>query len=467
MALSLPRRAGWARCRAAVGRTLRDFAADRRGAVAMILGLAIIPLFAIIGLSIDTCRAYMTKSRLSAAVDAAALAGGRVFTSDNRDQDVQMYFDANFPDGFMGSEIEPLVITPDDINRKLTVAARVTIPTTFMRVLGEESITIAANAEVTIQSQNVEVSLVLDITGSMSGSKISDLIDAANELVDIVVQDQQDPFYSKIALVPYSMGVNVGAYASQVRGAYTNNTCTYPASPTCRYYQFRRYSDNNWTTQEISNCVSERAGAEAYTDAAPSVSRLMPNYPAPGTYNPCPPNAILPLTSDRDALHTEINSLTAGGATAGQIGIAWGWYMLSPNFGYLWPGEGEAADYDAADLAKVAIIMTDGAFNTTYYDGVIARDSGSGSGTNAYKINHDSANGSSSNQALSLCTAMKAAGIEIFAVGFDIASEPDAQALLGSCATDASHLYLPEDGTSLKSAFHSIALKVSRLRLSK
>jgi hypothetical protein len=39
--------------------------------------------------------------------------------------------------------------------------------------------------------------------------------------------------------------------------------------------------------------------------------------------------------------------------------------------------------------------------------------------------------------------------------------------LLTQCATDPSHLYLPEDGVALKDAFHSIALKVSRLRLSR
>ena len=468
MALSLPRRAGWVRCRAAVALTLRDLAADHRGAVAMILGLAIIPLFAIIGLSIDTCRAYMTKSRLSAAVDAAALAGGRVFTSDNRDADVQMYFDANFPDGFMGSDIQPLVITPDDANRTLSVAAQVTIPTTFMRVLGQESMTIVANAEVTIQSKNLEVSLVLDITGSMAGSRITDLIDAANELVDIVVQDEQDPFYSKIALVPYSMGVNVGAYANQVRGAYTNNTCTYPASPTCRYYKFQRYSDNAWTTQEISTCVSERAGAEAYTDAAPTVAKVRPNYPAPGTYNPCPPNAIVPLTSDKDALHTDINALTAGGATAGQIGVAWGWYMLSPNFGYLWPAEGQPAAYGAEDLVKVAIIMTDGAFNTTYYNGVIAKDSGSGSGDNELQDQPQlgerqfvrpgarSVHRDEDRRRRGLYGGLRYRR-----------PSPEPQALLTSCATDASHVYLPEDGGELKVAFHAIALKVSRLRLSK
>ena len=43
----------------------------------------------------------------------------------------------------------------------------------------------------------------------------------------MVVQDQQVPFYSKVAIVPYSMAVNVGAtYAPQVRGATPPKTIT-------------------------------------------------------------------------------------------------------------------------------------------------------------------------------------------------------------------------------------------------
>ncbi|MGH6944639.1 MAG: TadE/TadG family type IV pilus assembly protein, partial [Geminicoccaceae bacterium] len=50
-----------------------------------IVGLAIIPLFAIIGLAIDTGRGYMLKSKLSYAIDAAGLAGGRAFETDLRE----------------------------------------------------------------------------------------------------------------------------------------------------------------------------------------------------------------------------------------------------------------------------------------------------------------------------------------------------------------------------------------------
>ena len=73
---------------------------------------------------------------------------------------------------------------------------------------------VAARTEVKLSALNIEVSVVLDITGSMSGSKIEDLKAAAKDLVDIVVNDQQELFYSRVALIPYSNGVNVGSYAN-------------------------------------------------------------------------------------------------------------------------------------------------------------------------------------------------------------------------------------------------------------
>jgi hypothetical protein len=260
----------------------------------------------------------------------------------------------------------------------------------------------------------------------------------------------------------------VGGYAAQVRGTYTNNVCQYPAAPTCRDYRFRRYSDNQWTTQRISTCVTERAGANAYTDAAPSVAPLGKNYASPaGSNNPCLANTILPLTSDRDSLHSAIDALLAGGSSGGHIGVAWGWYLLSPNFAYLWPADSQPAAYDAEDLVKVAIIMTDGEYNSIYRNGVIAQDSTSGSGGNQYKINQNSHNGNTYSQAQQLCTNMKAAGIIVYTVGFQVHDTPAAQNLVQQCATDAEHVYLPSDGTELRQAFRAIAMKVSTLRLSK
>jgi len=453
-----------------IHRSSTGFLRDVHGNVGVFLGLGAIGLVGGVGIAIDTSVAYNVKSQLAAAVDAAALAGARAFASPNRDADIANFFAANFQDGYMGSVLQPLEITADGENRTVAVTARATIPTFFMSVLGTDSTDIAATAEATLSSRDVEVALVLDVTGSMSGQRITDLRDAANELVDIVVQDYQEPFYSKVALVPYSIGVNVGGYANDVRGTYTEDTCTYAASPTCRYYEFRRADNNNWTTHEISTCVTERTGAQAYTDEPPNLAPVGRNFPAPGTYNPCPSATIMPLSSNKAALHASINSLATAGSTAGQIGIAWGWYLISPNFGYLWPIESQPMEYGTIHLGqevlKVVIIMTDGDFNTIYSNGVIAKDSSSGSGSGQYKINLNATNGSAYVQSEALCDAMKAEGVIVYTVGFAISSSTNVTNLMNGCATSADHVYLPENGTELKQAFRDIAVQVSNLRIS-
>jgi len=465
-----PHGGGMAKSRKRAQRNWARFLRDAHGNVSILFAFCAIALVGGVGIAIDTSVAYNVRSQLAAAVDAAALAGARAFASPNRDADIQNFFDANFQAGYMGSILEPLQIASDGEARTVTVTARAEIPTLFMSVLGTDSTNIAATAEATLSSRDVEVSLVLDITGSMSGQRIIDLRSAANELVDIVVQDQQDPFYSKVALVPYSNSVNVGTYADQVRGTVTAGTCTYPAAPTCSSFEFPRESDDDLITYDISTCVTERSGPHLSTDAAPSLAPLGPQFPPPGSYNPCPTATIMPLSSDKGALQSAINALGTSGSTAGQIGVAWGWYMLSPNFGYLWPAASQPRDYGELHLGqevlKVVVVMTDGDFNTIYREGVNARNSTSGSGSNAYKINQNATNGSAFAQAELLCDAMKAEGVEVYTVGLAVASTTGATEFVNNCATDSQHVYLPVDGTELKQAFRDIAVQVSNLRIS-
>jgi hypothetical protein len=166
-------------------------------------------------------------------------------------------------------------------------------------------------------------------------------------------------------------------------------------------------------------------------------------------------------------LHSAINALVAVGSTAGHLGVAWGWYLVSPNFADLFSSMGQPGAYGNAELRKVVILMTDGEFNTAYCNGVIAKNSGSGSGSDSDHSNCNAPNGNSLAQAQALCANMKTAGVILYTVGFDIANAPNTTALLQSCATDASHVYLPANGTALKDAFHDIAVRVSQLRLSK
>lgn len=445
------------------------FCADTRGNLMIMLGFAAVALVGCVGIAVDTSVAYNVRAKMSAAVDAAALAGARAWASPTRNADIQNFFSANFEAGYMGSVVEPVDIAVSPQDRTVTVTARANIPTFFMSVLGTDSIDIEASAQATLSSRDVEVALVLDVTGSMEDD-MDDLRTAANDLVDIVVQDLQDPFRSRVALVPYSVGVNVGSYADAVRGAMTMGAvCQYSAEPTCETYRFQNAKNGDWTEQDVSTCVTERTGPHAYTDAPPNLARVGPNYPRPD-HNPCPAATIMPLSDNKAALRTAINSLTDGGSTAGQIGIAWGWYMLAPNFAYLWPAANQPMNYNEVHLGqevmKVVIIMTDGDFNSVYNRGVLAKDSGTGSGWNDYKINQNSTNGSPYVQSQALCSAMKAEGVIVYTVGFDIDGLTDAINLMNNCATSADHVYFPDSGTELKQAFRAIANEVAKLRIS-
>ena len=77
----------------------------------------------------------------------------------------------------------------------------------------------------------------------------------------------------------------------------------------------------------------------------------------------------------------------------GEIGIAGGWYNLSPNWSSLFTGNAAPAAYGAAHTIKALVLMTDGEYNSIYCNGVIAQNSTSGSGDTNYHINCNSQNG--------------------------------------------------------------------------
>lgn len=449
---------------------LADFARRRDGAVALLFALLLPVLLAFTLGLIDYTRASTTKLALQTNLDAAALYIARSTATTQADVTAmgKRMMDANAANLKHGTVASySFTLTAD---QRVVATAEATVPVTIASLLGRSQVPVDASAEVTRSSNSVEVGLALDITGSMAGQDLIDLKSAANELIDLVVKDQQVPFYSRVALVPYSMAVNVGStYASKVRGTLQTNCTNFG----CDRYKFQSTTKDwqgNYTqvTLNASNCVTERVGVNAYNDVGPNpaVANTLVGKNYPASDNPCLSNTIVPLSSNRTSLKATVNGFAAQGSTAGHIGLAWAWYMVSPNFGFLWPNvESRPAAYGTRDLVKVVVMMTDGAFNTPYYNGVIASDAGSGSGST--KINHVASNGSSFSQADKLCTSIKAAGVIVYTVGLGVGSDAQANAMLTKCATSANHVYFPTSGSSLKDAFRAIGQEINSLRISK
>jgi Flp pilus assembly protein TadG len=255
-------------------------------------------------------------------------------------------------------------------------------------------------------------------------------------------------------------------------GTYSSGSLSWCTRLGCEYYYFHNNASTGWpyyhdySLHRIRTCVTERISANQYTDVAPATTYVGRQYTA--SSGDCLSSQIKPLTSNKTTLTTAITALTTSGTTAGQVGTAWAWYMLSPNFASLFPADNQAASYTAPHTKKIAIIMTDGEYNTPYCDGVVAQDH-----TVGWIIADDESNDCNANnglplvQAAAVCTAMKAApsNIKIYTVGFQLGSDTGVISMLTNCASSAADAYLADNATELNAAFAAIAEDISDLRL--
>lgn len=518
------------------------FRSDERGAFLALFGVCAVVLIAMSGAVVDYVSIEQARTRAQTALDSAALAlQSQIYTKTPAQlsllaQNLLLQSLGTSEgwklcaEGVSAPCAKMVSATPNTANGSINLQARVDVPLYFVALVGIDhmSASVISEAARGSGSQNVEVALALDITGSMAGQKIIDLRNATQELINIVVQDVQTPTYSKVAIAPYSVGVNVGAYAEAVRGpiagptaisgatktnpvVITTNTAhgladgdtvyvsgvsgmtqindkiftvTYKTSNTfaltgvsgtgygnysgggssycikqgCQYYYFPNALWGS-TLFQVSTCVSERT-TNAYNDEPPSTTALGRNY---SRSDSCPSSTIVPLSSNKAMLIDVAKNLEEGGGTAGHIGVAWGWYLVSPNFAYLWPAGSKPASKNTSNVLKAVVLMTDGDFNTAYCNGVVSKESGWSSDY----INCNATNGSSHSQALAQCQAMKAAGIIVYTVGFDVGTSANARNVMAKCATDSSHAYLAITGADLSAAFRDIGASIGALRVTK
>ena len=66
-----------------------------------------------------------------------------------------------------------------------------------------------------------------------------------------------------------------------------------------------------------------------------------------------------------------------------------------------------------------------------------------------------------------MCAAMKARGVLVYTVGFQITAGGDAANMLQACASTPANFYLPASGGDLSEAFAAIGRDITQLRISK
>jgi Flp pilus assembly protein TadG len=188
---------------------MKNIINNQKGAIIVIFALTLIVLIGFAALGTEVGKWYLTRAELSKAVDAAALAGAANISNPNIDiptlaRDFGM---ENFQAGYLGTETgnRSVAFTATvQEGGKLTVTGTTSSLAILARVFGVNQVATAATG--VAQKNNVEIMMVLDRSGSMSGTPIADLKKAAKGFLDYY-QDTQDE--DKIGLVSFATGVRV------------------------------------------------------------------------------------------------------------------------------------------------------------------------------------------------------------------------------------------------------------------
>jgi Flp pilus assembly protein TadG len=398
---------------------------ETSGNVAILFAMCAFGIISLLGVAIDFQRSVSAEQNIQAALDASSLAAAKSFQNASaKDADTkklaQNIFAADIRAANANLTCPAPSINLDKTKGLVKASVTCTLPTTFTGLFSMSEMKVSQSSTAAVSITSLDLAMMLDVSGSMGGQKLEDLKTAAKDAVDILITPYSGDRV-RIAFNTYSTAINVGDYAEKVKG------------------------DNYDKDSALKNCVTERTGIAKFDDDAPAFNKYMEEeHKSVGNKAmSCPSSSIAPLTSKASDLKTEIGKLNAGGWTAGHLGVAWAWYLISPEWDSIWPKASEPLPYNKKDTVKAVILMTDGAFNTYY----------------------ESGQGDSDKQAKKLCTAMKKEGVIVYSVAFQAPKE--GKKILKNCASSKTHYYDAKNGTQLKQAYADIASQLSDLRIAK
>ena len=432
------------------------FIKNKAGNVMITTALVMPVLLTAAGAAMDYSRMVKKRSNMTNALDAAVLYSGNDLTQG---KPVNAEFRKRFED-FLFANLESgkadrsdytiTKFTADPQSGEVSAKIETNIGAGLMRIAGFEDYTIESTSSSIFSQSEVEVSVMLDVTGSMRGRRIADLKVAATDLVNILLPDANTR-NTRISLIPYAGSVNAGKYAKRVTA---NGAAQIAAAQ----------KSGALLATDIhgarNTCVTERGGIYAATDASYKQAPIGNDVRTQLRSNTCPQSSeIEPLTNNRGQLLNKINGLSTAGWTAGHLGIAWSYYTLSENWRDLWNSDNDPSAYNSG-TKKIAILMTDGGFNTYYY------------GTPGTPSESVQMTSRSNNLARALCEDMKAPkgvgdGIKVYSIAFQ--APVSAQKTLRACAnedtSETTFYYNANNGQELREAFREIADSISNLRI--
>lgn len=460
----------------------RRFRDDETGSMTFFTMFILVLMLIVAGMAVDFMRFESRRTIMQGAVDRAVLAAADLDQVRDPAEVVRDYVSKSQGGNCLAGDP---TVSPAANFRSVTANCELEMGTYFLRILGINTLTALASATAIEGVGNVEVSLVLDISGSMGGNvpslgktKIEVLEEAGLAFIDTLLAEEYRNRIS-VSLIPYTAQVNAGPELFDAMG-------------------FDR-------THSFSNCVtvpqSDFTSVEMNVNANFTQSKHFQRYE--GALHNCPVEEfeeIIPISQDVDELKDAIELLEPRNTTSIFLGIKWGAALLDPSFQAAYaalPGsmrdpnfagrpEAYGDNDNPSDTKKYLVVMTDGknVGTRTLYDWVYETPSmvahwGAGKTPYTMYLEEFSRSGArywdyygqytyTTNQGVALmddiCTAAKNKGIIIFAIAMGEGNSIDSQAM-SSCASSPSGHYFETSGDELVAIFEAIASQITDLRL--
>lgn len=310
------------------GRVCRNFVNDEGGVTAVVFSILFAVLFFIVAIAVDYIGATRERQRQQAAVDAAALAGSHYLGLADQDtagpEAARKFFQENMGPGSTAALDVQLdgdagTIEASSDNKYLTRLLKAIVPVHLRR----DHIDLNVRATV-VKGDRVEVAMALDNSGSMAGTKIDALKQAAKDAVSILFSGSDIAGDVKVGLVPFAASVKVGTAYQTAAWLYKGPEAalSYPlftGSSTQSRFDVLREIGRSW-----AGCVEARPAPYDSSDAPADADRVDSMFvPMFAPDEPDDANATNAGYRDDDYPNNYISDYGGSCPTPEQVCIAW------------------------------------------------------------------------------------------------------------------------------------------------
>ncbi|SMX30269.1 von Willebrand factor type A domain protein [Pelagimonas phthalicica] len=335
------------------------FRQDQDGAMSYVAVAGALVMMVFGGIGIDMIHAELKRNKVQNTLDRAVLAAASIDNTLDPEFVVQEYFRAMNMSDALGT-----VAVDQSLNyKRVTADGSMSMPSNFMSLLGVNTLEVEGLATAEHGLTKIEISLVLDVSGSMGGNKIEQLRSAAKEFIDLMLP-AEDAGMVSISVIPYNATVNLG---DTIAPYFTlDDTHDYSSCATFNTADF------NSTAVDPSTELARLGHFDPYNSST-SGGEIASPWCQTGTTS-----AMMVHSSDAAALKAHIDTFNAGGNTAIDLGMKWGAALLDPaarpavqamSVAGLVSADHSSrpAAYNDTETLKFVVVMTDGQ-NTTQFD---------------------------------------------------------------------------------------------------